>query len=140
MRRDELPLSEGELAELAAKVGIELGMELDTTRDISRVAYITDGVHTYSLEQHYPLPDTMVRIHRVYPRTPSGFADGEHPPARVTIARGPAAIAAEIRRRLGPGYDDVLARIADHDGGVELANGARGYLADKITRMFPPGK
>jgi hypothetical protein len=77
-QRDNI-LSDAALAELAAKVAVELGMELGTSRDWCHTAYITDGVHTYAINQHYPLPDTMVEITRSCPRAHYDHKPGERP-------------------------------------------------------------
>ena len=57
----------------------------------------------------------------------------------VGASRPPAAIAAEVGRRLLPAYRAALAEIREQDAIERAAQLARAALADQITGLFPAG-
>jgi FAD/FMN-containing dehydrogenase len=74
-----------------------------------------------------------------YPHNSSYFPDGCRRHITVRADRGPRAIAAEIDRRLMPGYRETVARIREYDARQQAQQQAREHLAAFITGLFPAG-
>lgn len=88
------------------------------------------------------------RLHLTGPRDGRVHVSGCFPPTSLRVtshgisvgaSRPPAVIAAEIARRLLPGYLVQLADIGEHDAAEQAAREARTVLAEKITALFPAG-
>ena len=63
----------------------------------------------------------------------------KHCSISVGAARPPAVIAAEVARRLLPGYRAALAEVAEYEAAVSAAQLQRDVLAARITGLFPDG-
>jgi len=99
-----------QLAELASKAGELLGMALDLTWDGHGVRLGTEGNGLYLSESYNQRG--RIQAGGWYPHNSSYFPDGCRRHINVRADRGPRAIAAEIDRRLMPGYRETVARSA----------------------------
>lgn len=75
----------------------------------------------------------------IYPRSSFGWYRTERGKIGVSVSRGPAAVAKEIRRRLEPVYREALAKVLAYEADLAVDAGARSVVTDKFTTMFPSG-
>jgi hypothetical protein len=140
-------MDEYAFADFCAKLAAELGMELDGNRTWTWCRFLVPYVGDepvlsgqiqpglgYSLTR--PRGDAMTEISACYPPTNCAF---DRAKIGASVARGPHAVAVEIRRRLEPGYLAALAAIAEYDAEEARLQARRASLAGRIRAMFPSG-
>jgi hypothetical protein len=129
-------LTKDEFRDFAAKVAAELGMTLDTDHDVFGAAINGSDGSGYYLCEPYGSHGKIECSGR-YPVSSYYFRPGDRPTIGVTITRGPAVVAAEIKRRLAPTYAATLAKVLDYNATQTASTRRRVRLARRITRLFP---
>ena len=125
-----------QLAELAVKVGRVLGMPLDRTWDGHGVRLGTEGNGLYLHEPYNQRG--RVDIRGWFPSSSRWFS-GERANITVRADRGPEVIAAEVTRRLLPGYREAAGKAREWLAADQAEKQARARLAACITGLFPDG-
>lgn len=124
-----------QLAELASQAGGLLGMALDLTWDGHGVRVGTEGNGLYLSEPYNQRG--RVQVNGWYPHNSVYRPAGCQRHITVRADRGPRAIAAEIDRRLIPGYRESVDKIREYDARQQAEQQARDHLAAYITGLFP---
>ena len=125
-----------QLAELAVRVGRVLGMPLDRTWDGHGVRLGTEGDGLYLHEPYNQRGRIDVR--GWFPPSSHWFS-GERANITVRADRGPDVIAAEITRRLLPGYREAARSAREWLAADQAEKQARARLAAHISGLFPDG-
>jgi hypothetical protein len=139
--------------DFVAKVGAELGMQLDPdSRPLwgarliaydglpagqgALLAHSESGRLAYSLTLP-KLRDLRTEISPDYPPAGYPFPDGPTRPIGVCISRGPHVVAGQIRARLEPEVLATLVKITEYAGHEADLARRRADLAGRVAALFP---